>query len=209
VNGKPYTRLLLIRHAEVELRYHNDFGGSIDMQLSPRGHEQAAALAKFLERRPPDALYASPMIRVRQTLEPFLKNGGPRLKTLSGLREVDFGAWTGLGWDAVQQRFGVSAFTWLEQLERNTIPDAESFAVFRGRVERALRAILAAQPGRTTAVFCHGGVIRMLLALLLDLPLRKTDGLSIEYASITEVALKPEHNSVQLLNFTPWRDHPA
>ena len=29
------------RHAEVEVRYHKIFGGTIDMNLSPRGQEQA------------------------------------------------------------------------------------------------------------------------------------------------------------------------
>ena len=38
----PATRLLLIRHGEVEVRYQGIFGGSIDMNLSPRGQRQAA-----------------------------------------------------------------------------------------------------------------------------------------------------------------------
>ncbi len=71
------TRLLLARHAEVEVRYHKIFGGKIDMNLSPRGHEQAALLAKFLRTRQLDAVYASPMKRVQQTLAPFLNNGAP------------------------------------------------------------------------------------------------------------------------------------
>ena len=39
------TRLYLIRHGEVEERYHRVFGGRIDMDLSPLGSEQAAAVA--------------------------------------------------------------------------------------------------------------------------------------------------------------------
>ncbi len=68
------TRLLIIRHAEVERSYHKIFGGRIDMNLSPRGRAQARRLAKFLRTRKIDALYASPMKRVQQTLAPFLKN---------------------------------------------------------------------------------------------------------------------------------------
>ncbi len=44
----PVTRLLLIRHAEIEPSYQGVFGGRIDMNLSERGHEQAKLLAKFL-----------------------------------------------------------------------------------------------------------------------------------------------------------------
>ena len=38
------TKLFLIRHAEVEERYHKVFGGRIDMGLSRRGQEQAKQL---------------------------------------------------------------------------------------------------------------------------------------------------------------------
>src|SRR5277367_384373 len=95
------TRLLLVRHAEVEQRYHKIFGGTIDMNISPRGHEQAATLAEFLRGRKIDAIYASPMKRVRQTLAPFLKKGAPSPKVLQDLREVDFGEWTGSNWEQV------------------------------------------------------------------------------------------------------------
>src|ERR1035437_1952025 len=66
------TRLLLIRHAEVEARYQGVFGGRIDMELSPRGHQQAAALAKYLHSRPLSAIYPSPMRPVQQPLAPLL-----------------------------------------------------------------------------------------------------------------------------------------
>src|SRR5476649_555150 len=93
------TRLLLVRHAEVEERYHKIFGGTIDMNISPRGHEQAATLAKFLRGKKIDAIYASPMKRVQQTLAPFLKNSALQQTILQDLREVDFGGWTGLNWE--------------------------------------------------------------------------------------------------------------
>ncbi len=66
------TNLFLIRHAEVETRYHRTFGGQIDMDISARGHEQAATLAKYLGPKSFDAIYASPMKRVQQTLKPLL-----------------------------------------------------------------------------------------------------------------------------------------
>ena len=46
---------------------------------------------------------------------------------------------------------------------------------FAQRVEPCLRQILAKHPGQNVAIFCHGGVIRMLLAILIKLPLPKTN----------------------------------
>jgi broad specificity phosphatase PhoE len=200
------TRLLLIRHAEVDSRYHRVFGGRIDMDLSPRGHAQAAALANYLQRKPVSAIYASPMKRVHQTMRPWLVNGVPTPRILPDLREVDFGLWTGLSFGEVQARFGVSAWEWLNQLQAASIPDGESAHSFRRRIEPCLRQIVRDHPGQQVAVACHGGVIRMFLAILLDLPLSRTGIFQIDYASVTQIALHPEQTELQLLNFTPWQE---
>mgnify|MGYP001550690593 CR=1 FL=1 len=202
----PATRLLLIRHGEVEARYQGIFGGRIDMNLSPRGKRQAKILAEYLRAKTIDAIYASPMKRVQQTLAPTLKLGRHEQKILSGLREVDFGHWTGMNWAAVRDKFNFAVHEWLEQIEHPGPPNGESGKTFRARVEPCLREIIQKHPGKNVAIFCHGGVIRMLLAILLELPLPKTNLFEVEYASLTQVALHPHMAEVELLNFTPWRD---
>ncbi len=226
--SSPPTRLLLIRHGEVEPPHQHTFGGRIDMNLSARGQQQAKTLAQYLHGKTIDAIYASPMRRVQQTLAPFLNNGastprsatpvlrsssakeggedGPPQTILPALRELDFGDWTGLGWQAVSERFGFSAYEWLDQIEHKGAPNGENGKTFRARVEPCLREIARRHRGQNVAVFCHGGVIRMMLAILLDVPLPKTNHFEIEYASVSQVALHPHMAEVELLNFTPWRD---
>ena len=200
------TTLHLIRHAEVEARYQGVFGGVIDMNLSPLGHEQAAALARYLETIPFDAIFSSPMKRVQQTMSPALKQPRPAPVILPNLYEVDFGDWTGLTFDEVKQKFGRSAHEWLHLLDEGTIPNAESVTAYRARIDSCLKEILRQSEGKSVAVFCHGGVIRMLLALLLNLPFAEMDRFEVEYTSLTTVVLKPERARIQLSNFTPWRD---
>src|SRR5262245_55854109 len=98
------------------------------MELSPQGQKQADALAAFIRNHRFDAIYASPMKRVQQTLVPLLINGIAKPIIAPELREVDFGVWTGLSWEQVQTRFGISPFTWLDQLECNGIEKAECAA---------------------------------------------------------------------------------
>lgn len=204
------TRLLLLRHAEVEERYHRIFGGRIDMNLSARGHEQAGALATYLKQKPVQAVYASPMKRVQQTLAPYTANGAPTPVIVPDLREVDFGDWTGHGWESIREKFGLSAYDWLELLTQDRIPNAETSAAYRARVEASINPIIARHSGQTVAVFCHGGIVRMLLSILLGLPLPAFAHFDVDYASLTEVELQPHRKAeVQLLNFTPWRDLPA
>jgi broad specificity phosphatase PhoE len=209
MSGQPTTRLILIRHGEVEEKYHRIFGGRIDMVLSARGHEQASALARCLRRRPIEAVYASPMQRVRQTLAPYAVLGTPQPQILADLREVDFGDWTGNNWEAIQTNFGLNAYDWLELLEQDRIPGAESARAYRARVEACARQIVGNHPGQLVAVFCHGGIVRMLLSILLNLPLPVFAHFDVDYASLTEVMLHPHKKpEVVLLNFAPWRDLP-
>jgi broad specificity phosphatase PhoE len=204
------TRLILIRHGEVEEAYHRIFGGRIDMNLSPRGHEQAAILARYLTNKSVQAVYASPMKRVQQTLAPYAANGSPRATVMADLREVDFGDWTGHNWEQIQTKFGLSAYDWLELLEKNRIPNAEQGAAYRNRVEACIRQIVGNHHGQTVAVFCHGGIVRMLLSIVLNLPLTTFAHFDVDYASLTEVELRPDRKpEVDLLNFTPWRDLPT
>lgn len=202
------TRLLLLRHGEVEVAYQRVFGGRLDIGLSPAGQRQAGALAEFLVPQGLDAIFASPMKRVQQTLAPLVNAHRPAPVLLDGLREVDFGAWTGLSWDQVKERFGVSAFEWLHQLEAGRIPEAEAVPAFSRRVGEALDQVRQTAAGRTVAIACHGGVIRMLLAQLLDLPLSRTAAFEVDYASVTVVDWEPHRVEIQLLNYTPWRPLP-
>ena len=202
----PATRLLLIRHGEVEARYQGIFGGRIDMNLSPRGQRQAKVLAEYLRVKTIDAVYASPMKRVQQTLAPTLKLNGHPQTIFDDLREIDFGDWTGLNWITVRDKYNFGVHEWLDQIEHVGAPNGENGKAFRARIEPCLREILQKHHGQNVAVFCHGGVIRMALAILLDLPLPKTNAFEVEYASITQVALHPHMAEIELLNFTPWRD---
>jgi broad specificity phosphatase PhoE len=223
----PPTRLWLIRHAEIERRYQRAFGGRIDMNLSARGRAQARTLADFLQGKTFAAIYASPMKRVQQTLAPFLKTmadaplprrasarqrrrhpsgKSPAQTILPELQEIDFGDWSGHNWNEVRKKFGVHPYDWLDEIELGAVPNGENGVQFRTRVEACLFDIIRRHPGETVAIFSHGGVIRMVLAILLDLPLPKTNAFEIDYTSVTQVALHPHLNEVELLNFTPWRD---
>ncbi|HNQ74474.1 MAG TPA: histidine phosphatase family protein [Verrucomicrobiota bacterium] len=203
------TTLHLIRHAEVEPAYQGVFGGTIDMNLSPRGEQQARALADYLQQRPLDVLFASPMKRVQQTLAPLVERSTQRPVVLPDLHEVNFGAWQGLNFAQVKARYGYDSHQWLEALVAGKVPQAEGMDAYRLRIAGCLRKILDQGRGRSVGVFCHGGVIRMLISLLLRLPYEQMDWMEIEYASISTVTLDGSRARLRLSDFAPWRDLPG
>ena len=90
---------------------------ALDMELSPRGHAQAAALAEYLRPTTLTRSDTSPLRRAQQTALPLASRCATPPIVRSELREVDFGDWTGLGWDEVRARYQVSAFDWLKLLD--------------------------------------------------------------------------------------------
>jgi len=201
------TQLYLIRHGEVEERYHKVFAGSqIDMALSPLGLAQAGALSEWLGDTRVDAIYASPMLRVEQTMGPLARRTGLQPVIMEGLKEVDFGDWTGHHWEGLKKHFGISAFDWLEIMGGGGIPNGESAAHLVARVKPCLQQIMAAHPHGTAAIVCHGGIIRVILSLLLELPLAKMAHFRIEYGSVSVVEIQPEKKhavEIELLNLLP------
>lgn len=203
------TQLYLIRHGEVEHRYHRIFGGSrIDMELSPLGHQQARAAADWLEHTQTrfDALYASPMRRVQQTLAPLAEAHSLSPVWVPDFREMDFGEWTGHSWDSILENFGISAYDWLEVIETTGIPKGETMAELAGRVGPALLKILQDHPHGRVAIYCHGGIIRVMLSLLLGKPLADMAHFNVQYGSISIVEIQPDKKhrvEIEQLNFCP------
>ena len=76
----------------------------------------------------------------------------------------------------------------------------------RDREVPCLQQILATHAGQKVAIFCHGGIIRVLLSIMLRWPLSRTGAFEIEYASVTQILLLADRAELQLLNFTPWRE---
>jgi broad specificity phosphatase PhoE len=204
------TRIYFIRHGEVETRFHQIFGGSrIDMDLSPLGYQHAEELANWMGDSPIDTVYSSPMLRARMTAKPMLKRRSMEPVILEDLREVDFGDWTGFRWREIQERFGVAAYDWLEIMERSGIPNGESAAAVKARVQPCLQRILDESANKNVAVVCHGGVVRVALCLLLEIPFAHMAHFNVDYGSVTVIEVQPHKKhalEIELLNFCPITD---
>lgn len=141
-----------------------------DPELSDDGHTQAAAVARRLLHEPIAAVYASPMIRTRQTAAPFLAATGLGLTILDDLHEIHMGDW--------EHDFHLRAaegHPLLERLatERNweVIPNAETVAAVGQRLRRGMaNMVRSLDPGQTAVAFLHGGVIAEICRLAMNIP---------------------------------------
>lgn len=191
----PPMELLLIRHA---LPVRIDGGdGPADPELSEVGHRQATALAEWLVAHSPvEAIWSSPMRRARQTAAPLETALGLTAEIDDELREFDADE---SHYIPMEELRGSDDPRWRELIERLGAP--EQFA-FRDVAAAAVERVVVANPGRSVAVVCHGGVVNAYVSSILgiDRPLF----FEPTYTSISRVmASSRGHRSLVSVNEIP------
>ncbi|NUU21670.1 MAG: bifunctional RNase H/acid phosphatase, partial [Streptomycetaceae bacterium] len=112
--GTP-TTLVLLRHGETPLTPQKRFSGvGGDPDLSERGRWQAERAADLLAARGTvQAIVSSPLARCRQTADAAARRLGLDVRIEDGFRETDFGAWEGLTFGEVRERWPDELSAWL------------------------------------------------------------------------------------------------
>jgi probable phosphoglycerate mutase len=127
--------------------------------------EEVGARLRGLVPRFEDLDYvASPLSRTRETMETMRQALGlhpPAYRKDERLRELSFGAWEGLTWQEVRQRDPRGARARDADKWGFEPPKGESYAMLAERVAPVL-----AELSRDTVMVSHGGVARVLLAIL-------------------------------------------
>jgi uroporphyrin-III C-methyltransferase/precorrin-2 dehydrogenase/sirohydrochlorin ferrochelatase len=201
--------ILLVRHAEVETQYQGRYIGSTDAPLGERGLLQAAALATREDLREPGKVFASPLLRSRQTVQ--AARPGESCVWLDDLREISFGDWENRVFSEVIENDPVNASRWANLEGSFAFPGGESLESFQARVKLAADAIVA-QAGangrqehgrqKKVFVFAHGVVIRFLLAYWLGLPTRSIFSMAVSNTSVSGVRLESDRGVLTKLNGT-------
>lgn len=184
--------ILLIRHG-LPLRVESD--QPVDPPLAPEGHEQAAALARWLSLEAPDHLISSTMNRAIDTAGHLAD-----AFALDPVTDPDF----------CEFDRGANAYIPLEQLERDDphmvklLDDwfgpggAPRRAEFRERVVAALERHVADTDANRIALVCHGGVINAILSRVLS-----TDAVLFfqpRYTSVSRITWNGKRFRLQSIN---------
>ena len=166
--GEP-TVTLLLRHGQTPMSVQKRYSGRSDVPLTDTGARQAAAAAKRLASASLDAIVASPLQRTVRTAEEVAAVTGLPVLTDEGFRETDFGAWEGLTFAEVRERWPSELAAWLAD-PSVAPPGGESFAQVSERVTAALRRVLASREGQAVLIVSHVTPIKTLVATALLAP---------------------------------------
>jgi ribonuclease H / adenosylcobalamin/alpha-ribazole phosphatase len=186
--GEPTTTLLL-RHGQTPMSVQKRYAGrspKTDAPLTDTGIRQAVAAAKRLASAGIDAIVASPLQRTVRTAGEVAAVTGVPVLTDEGFRETDFGAWDGLTFAEVRERWPSELTTWLAD-PSVAPPGGESFDQVSERVTAALHRILAERAHQTVLIVSHVTPIKTLVAAALLAPPAALYRMHLDVAALCEI----------------------
>jgi broad specificity phosphatase PhoE len=163
------TELLLVRHGETDWNRARRWQGRDDPPLNELGLRQARELADSLVDERIDAIYSSDLRRALMTAEIVGERLDLPVQPLVELREIDVGSWSGLTRDELDERFPEQVARHLESWGTGW-EDGETPDQLTERVVAAVRRIASDHTDDRVLLVAHGGVIRALTAVALDVP---------------------------------------
>ncbi|MFJ9536897.1 bifunctional RNase H/acid phosphatase [Streptomyces sp. NPDC101225] len=203
--GAPAT-FVLLRHGETPLTPQKRFSGSggTNPSLSEVGRDQAERAGAALARRGTiQAIVASPLARTRETAGIVARHLGLEVTIEEGLRETDFGAWEGLTFGEVRERYPDDMNRWLADPTVEPTGGGESFAATGTRIEATREKLVAAYAGRTVLLVSHVTPIKTFVQLALGAPPEALFRMELSAAALSAVAYYADGNaSVRLFNDT-------
>lgn len=150
------TRLCLIRHGQTDWNLEGRYQGQSDVALNATGRAQARALSQILKHQPFAALYASDLIRARETAEIIGEILSLPVQLEPGLREIHQGEWEGQLSETIIARYEGLFRERLLDPAHTRPPGGETVAEVAARVWAVLDAIARQHPADSVIIVSHG-----------------------------------------------------
>jgi probable phosphoglycerate mutase len=183
--GEPAVTLLL-RHGQTPLSVQKRYAGRSDVPLTETGVAQAAAAAKRLASAGIGVIVSSPLQRATRTAQQVAAVTGAPVVIDEGFRETDFGAWEGLTFAEVRQKWPAEMTAWLAD-SAVAPPGGESLAEVGVRVTEALHRVVAGRERQTILIVSHVTPIKTLVAAALLAPPAALYRMHLDVAALCEI----------------------
>lgn len=176
------TLIGLLQHGAPEAG--DVFCGELETPLSKQGWKQ---LRQAFGRGVPDwdTLITSPRMHCAAFAEWLAQKHDLPLTRDERLQEIHFGAWEGMSPVQVMQAYPEELASWSVNPAQVTPPGGESFGDFRARVLDAWAEMIHTFAGERVLVTTHAGVIRVIMAHVLQLPDERLLALNIDHGSLS------------------------
>ena len=197
----------MIRHGETAWNAERRSQGWLDPPLNENGKRQVGLLGEYVrEHFSFERVVSSDLSRCTMTADAL----GLEYSTDERLREINTGRFGGLLIADIRERFPDDVRPWLRGYGR--APDGESWLDLVARAGAFVAESGVLEVEGDVCLVSHGGTIRALLSVFLDLPVNKTRLFAQSNTGITvvsrEVVKGEDSFGLDLLNFVnqDWKE---
>ena len=194
--------VLLVRHGETEWNATRRMQGQADVPLSPRGLEQARALAARLSGERPARIVSSDLVRAKATADAIGAATALPVEVDVRLREDHMGEWQGLTFAQASLRDPEAARRFAARDPDARPPGGQSRAELAARSLAALDDLAAAGSPSPLVLVTHGGVIMSIVYAALGLAASAPRRFLLPNAAITTLRSRGDLWFVRTLNDT-------
>lgn len=199
------TEILLIRHGETAWNAIRRLQGHLDIPLNMEGERQAAALGRSLAGTRLDAVYSSDLQRARQTAAAIAAHHGLPVQSDAGLRERCYGAFEGMLYAEISERYPQAFAAWkARDIDARFPPGvhvAETMREFAARTIDAIKRIAGEGSHQRIAMVAHGGVLECAYRAAQRMDFAQERGFDIFNASVNRFSWDGEE-----LKLLQWGD---
>lgn len=193
-------KLILIRHGETDYGLQGKYCGYDDIPLNANGIKQANCLRAKLKKIRIDIVYSSDLKRAYQTAKIIFQN--KVIHKRKGLREIDFGQFSGLTFEEANRLYPDVYKIWLNNPANAKIPDGENLHNFAKRVKGSFNKIFKQNMKKTVALVTHGGPIKIVLLKILNQDLDKFWDIQQDLAALNIIEFRNGTAKVVRINDT-------
>lgn len=195
------TRIYLVRHGEIAGSGVFRYNGQTDVPLTQQGLDQYHLLAERLSDKPVSACYTSDLSRCVQGARILCARWGLEPVLKKELRELSFGAWEGMTWNELAERFPDEWRARMNDLVGYRVPGGENLCDLHSRLIPEVERIIGRHQGEDVLVVGHGGSNRVILLSALGAPLSSMFRIEQDYGCLNIIDYYADGNPVvKLLN---------
>ena len=167
----------------------------------PADLSDTAQIARLSAHLPDTALMiSSDLIRASATADTLSAPGRTRLPHDTNLRELNFGVWDGMAFNAVAKRDPDLSRAYWENPGDTAPPEGESWNACNARVSAVVDRLSKAHPEAHIIAVAHFGVILTQVQRALDLTGHAAFGHMIDNLSVTQLTRGPDTWQVGAIN---------
>lgn len=157
------TTVILIRHGESEANREDIFAGHLNVDLMPKGVEQAQKTAQYIvENYTVDKIYASDLKRAYKTGKTLADKLGMEIIADKRFREIDAGEWDGIKFNELGDKYAEDFRIWHDDIANAKCTGGESVEDLRKRVFGAATEVAENNDGKTVVIATHATPIRVM-----------------------------------------------